>query len=235
MKPNNKYRNNYCGSLTEENIGETVKLSGWIENIRDHGGVIFVDVRDEKGTIQTVTNDEKLFDGLTRESTICLTGKVRKRNEEDYNARISTGTIEVLVDSLEVLGAAKNVLPFEVMTSTEVNEETRLKYRYLDLRNKKVHDNILFRTKVISYLREKMNSLEFTEIQTPILTASSPEGARDFIVPSRKYHGKFYALPQAPQIFKQLLMVSGFDKYFQVAPCFRDEDARKDRVNIYEI
>lgn len=230
MKPNNKYRNNYCGSLTEDNIGETVKLSGWIENIRDHGGVIFVDVRDEKGTIQTVTNDEKLFDGLTRESTICLTGKVRKRNEEDYNARISTGTIEVLVDSLEVLGAAKNVLPFEVMTSTEVNEETRLKYRYLDLRNKKVHDNILFRTKVISYLREKMNSLEFTEIQTPILTASSPEGARDFIVPSRKYHGKFYALPQAPQIFKQLLMVSGFDKYFQVAPCFRDEDARKDRV-----
>lgn len=230
MKPNNKYRNNYCGSLTEENIGETVKLSGWIENIRDHGGVIFVDVRDEKGTIQTVTNDEKLFNGLTRESTICLTGKVRKRNEEDYNARISTGTIEVLVDSLEVLGAAKNVLPFEVMTSTEVNEETRLKYRYLDLRNKKVHDNILFRTKVISYLREKMNSLEFTEIQTPILTASSPEGARDFIVPSRKYHGKFYALPQAPQIFKQLLMVSGFDKYFQVAPCFRDEDARKDRV-----
>ena len=230
MKPNNKYRNNYCGSLTEENIGETVKLSGWIENIRDHGGVIFVDVRDEKGTIQTVTNDEKLFDGLTRESTLCLTGKVRKRNEEDYNARISTGTIEVLVDSLEVLGAAKNVLPFEVMTSTEVNEETRLKYRYLDLRNKKVHDNILFRTKVISYLREKMNSLEFTEIQTPILTASSPEGARDFIVPSRKYHGKFYALPQAPQIFKQLLMVSGFDKYFQVAPCFRDEDARKDRV-----
>lgn len=230
MKPNNKYRNNYCGSLTEENIGETVKLSGWIENIRDHGGVIFVDVRDEKGTIQTVTNDEKLFDGLTRESTICLTGKVRKRNEEDYNARISTGTIEVLVDSLEVLGAAKNVLPFEVMTSTEVNEETRLKYRYLDLRNKKVHDNILFRTKVISYLREKINSLEFTEIQTPILTASSPEGARDFIVPSRKYHGKFYALPQAPQIFKQLLMVSGFDKYFQVAPCFRDEDARKDRV-----
>ena len=230
MKPNNKYRNNYCGSLTEENIGETVKLSGWIENIRDHGGVIFVDVIDEKGTIQTVTNDEKLFDGLTRESTICLTGKVRKRNEEDYNARISTGTIEVLVDSLEVLGAAKNVLPFEVMTSTEVNEETRLKYRYLDLRNKKVHDNILFRTKVISYLREKMNSLEFTEIQTPILTASSPEGARDFIVPSRKYHGKFYALPQAPQIFKQLLMVSGFDKYFQVAPCFRDEDARKDRV-----
>lgn len=230
MKPNNKYRNNYCGSLTEENIGETVKLSGWIENIRDHGGVIFVDVRDEKGTIQTVTNDEKLFDGLTRESTICLTGKVRKRNEEDYNARISTGTIEVLVDYLEVLGAAKNVLPFEVMTSTEVNEETRLKYRYLDLRNKKVHDNILFRTKVISYLREKMNSLEFTEIQTPILTASSPEGARDFIVPSRKYHGKFYALPQAPQIFKQLLMVSGFDKYFQVAPCFRDEDARKDRV-----
>ncbi len=230
MKPNNKYRNDYCGSLTEEDIGKSVKLSGWIENIRDHGGVIFVDVRDEKGTIQTVTNDGKLFDGLTRESTICLTGKVRKRDEDDYNPRISTGTIEVLVDSLEVLGKCKNVLPFEVMTSTEVNEEVRLKYRYLDLRNKKVHDNILFRTKVISYLREKMNSLEFTEIQTPILTSSSPEGARDFIVPSRKFHGKFYALPQAPQIFKQLLMVSGFDKYFQIAPCFRDEDARADRV-----
>ena len=230
MKPNNKYRNNYCGNLTEENIGEVVRLSGWIENIRDHGGVIFVDVRDEKGTIQTVTNDETLFEGLTRESTICLSGKVRKRDEQEYNSRISTGTIEVLVDSLEVLGKAKNVLPFEVMTSTEVNEETRLKYRYLDLRNKKVHDNILFRTELITYLREKMRKMEFTEIQTPILTASSPEGARDFIVPSRKFHGKFYALPQAPQIFKQLLMASGFDKYFQVAPCFRDEDARADRV-----
>ena len=230
MLRENKYRNNYCGKLTEKDIGKIVKLSGWIENIRDHGGVIFVDVRDEFGTIQTVTNNDKLFDGLTKESTICLTGTVRKRNEEEYNTRIETGTIEVLVDSLEVLGKAKNVLPFEVMTSTEVNEEVRLKYRYLDLRNKKVHDNIVFRTKVINYLREKMNNLEFTEIETPILTASSPEGARDFLVPSRKFHGKFYALPQAPQIFKQLLMVSGFNKYFQVAPCFRDEDARIDRV-----
>ncbi|MCM1370978.1 MAG: aspartate--tRNA ligase [Clostridium sp.] len=226
----NKYRTHYCGLLREENIGDTVKLSGWIENIRDHGGVIFVDVRDEKGVIQTVTNDEALFNGLTRETVICLEGTIRKREENDYNNRLETGTIEVLVHKLEVLGKSKNILPFEVMTSTDVNEEIRLKYRYLDLRNKKVHDNIIFRSKVISYLRNKMQGLEFTEIQTPILTASSPEGARDFIVPSRKFHGKFYALPQAPQIFKQLLMVGGFDKYFQIAPCFRDEDARADRI-----
>ena len=226
----NIYRNCYCGDINNNSIGKSVKIAGWIENIRDHGGVIFLDIRDEHGTVQVVSNDNSIFEGLTRESAITLTGNVRKRNEEDYNPRIASGEVEVVVDSIEVLGKCKNVLPFEVITSREVNEETRLKYRYLDLRNKKVHDNIIFRSKVINFLRNEMESMNFTEIQTPILTASSPEGARDFVVPSRLFHGKFYALPQAPQIFKQLLMVSGFDRYFQVAPCFRDEDARADRV-----
>jgi aspartyl-tRNA synthetase len=226
----NIYRNHYCGKIDESLIESNVRIAGWIENIRDHGGVIFLDLRDESGEIQIVSNDDSIFEGLTKESTVTLTGKVRKRNEEDYNDRISTGTLEILVDSIEVLGKSNNVLPFEIMTSKDVSEEVRLKYRYLDLRNKKVHDNILFRTEVIKFLRSKMESLGHTEIQTPILTASSPEGARDFIVPSRKFHGKFYALPQAPQIFKQLLMISGFDKYYQIAPCFRDEDARADRV-----
>lgn len=226
----NKYRNCYCGDINNDYVGRDVKFSGWIENIRDHGGVIFLDIRDEKGTVQVVSNDDSIFEGLTRESTVCLNGVVRKRNEEDYNPRLKSGEVEVVVESIDVLGKAKNVLPFEVMTSKESSEEVRLKYRYLDLRNKKVHDNIIFRSEVIKFLRHEMEDLGFTEIQTPILTASSPEGARDFIVPSRLFHGKFYALPQAPQIFKQLLMVSGFDKYFQVAPCFRDEDARADRV-----
>ena len=226
----NKYRNNYCGLLTENDDAKKVRLAGFVENIRDHGGVIFVDLRDEKGVIQLVSNDETMFNNLTRESTITVEGTIRKRNEEDYNNNIETGKIELLVESLEILGRAKNSLPFEIITSREVNEEVRLKYRYLDLRNKKNHDNVIFRSNVIKYIREKMESLGFPEIQTPILTASSPEGARDFIVPSRKFHGKFYALPQAPQIFKQLLMVSGFDKYFQIAPCFRDEDARADRI-----
>ncbi len=226
----NIYRNCYCGDINNDSICKSVKIAGWIENIRDHGGVIFLDIRDEHGTVQVVSNDNSIFEGLTRESAITLTGNVRKRNEEDYNPRIASGEVEVVVDNIEVLGKCKNVLPFEVITSREVNEETRLKYRYLDLRNKKVHDNIIFRSKVINFLRNEMESMNFTEIQTPILTASSPEGARDFVVPSRLFHGKFYALPQAPQIFKQLLMVSGFDRYFQVAPCFRDEDARADRV-----
>lgn len=226
----NKYRNCYCGDINNDYVGREVKFSGWIENIRDHGGVIFLDIRDEKGTVQVVSNDDSIFDGLTRESAVCLNGKVRKRDKQDYNPRLKSGEVEVVIEHIEVLGKAKNVLPFEVMTSKESSEEVRLKYRYLDLRNKKVHDNIIFRSEVIKFLRHEMEDLGFTEIQTPILTASSPEGARDFIVPSRLFHGKFYALPQAPQIFKQLLMVSGFDKYFQVAPCFRDEDARADRV-----
>ena len=226
----NKYRDHYCGKLTNEDVGKHIKVAGFIENIRDHGGVIFVDLRDQFGTLQLVSNDDHIFDGLTRESSISVEGDVRKREEEDYNLRIATGEIELLVETVTVLGKSKNVLPFEVMTSKEVSEEVRLKYRYLDLRNPKVKETILFRNKVIRFIRSVMEEYEFTEIQTPILTASSPEGARDFIVPSRKFKGKFYALPQAPQQFKQLLMCSGFDRYYQIAPCFRDEDARSDRV-----
>ena len=225
----NKYRDTYCGDISEEYIDKNVKLAGWVLNIRDHGGILFVDMRDEHGVVQLVTNDDNLFKNLSKESTIVVDGVVRKRNEEDYNDKIASGTVEVLVSKLEVISKAKN-LPFEIVTSHEVNEETRLKYRYLDLRNPKVHDNILFRSKVISYLRHKMESLSFNEIQTPIISVSSPEGARDFVIPSRHYKGKFYALPQAPQIYKQLLMVSGFDRYFQIAPCFRDEDCRSDRT-----
>ncbi len=226
----NKYRNNYCGLVTDNEINTEIRLAGWIENIRDHGGVIFVDMRDETGTIQLVSNDDSIFDGLTRESSVTVLGTVRKRNEEDYNNRIKTGTIEILVTNIEVLGKAPNELPFEIMTSKEVSEEVRLKYRYLDLRNEKVHSNIVLRSKILKFLRNKMDSMNFTEVQTPIITASSPEGARDFIIPSRKFKGKFYALPQAPQVFKELLMVSGFDKYYQIAPCFRDEDCRADRT-----
>ncbi len=226
----NKYRDHYCGTLTNEDVNKTIRVAGFIENIRDHGGVIFVDIRDQFGTLQLVSNDDTIFSGLTRESSVSVTGTIRKRDEEDYNPRIATGKIELLVDQIEVLGKSKNVLPFEVMTSKEVGEDVRLKYRYLDLRNPKVKETILFRNKVIRFLRQFMEEREFTEIQTPILTASSPEGARDFIVPSRKFKGKFYALPQAPQQFKQLLMCAGFDKYYQIAPCFRDEDARSDRV-----
>lgn len=226
----NIYRNRYCGLISDKDIDQTIRVAGWIENIRDHGGVIFVDLRDEKGIVQLVSNDDNMFNNLTRESTITVLGMVRKRNEEDYNNRISTGKLEIVVTELEVLGKAKNALPFEIITSHEVNEEVRLKYRYLDLRNPKLHDNLVLRSKVLNFLRNKMDSLNFTEVQTPIISASSPEGARDFLVPSRKFKGKFYALPQAPQIYKQLLMVSGFDKYYQIAPCFRDEDCRADRT-----
>lgn len=226
----NKYRNNYCGQVNEEDISKELTLSGWIENIRDHGGIIFVDLRDETGTIQLVSNDDHMFDNLTKESTITAIGTIRKRNEDDYNPNIKTGTIELLVNKINVLGKAVNVLPFEIKTSHEVSEDLRLKYRYLDLRNKKVRNNINFRAEILKYLRNKMDSLGFLEVQTPIITASSPEGARDFLIPSRKFHGKFYALPQAPQIYKELLMVGGVDKYYQIAPCFRDEDTRADRT-----
>ena len=229
----NKYRDHYCDKLTEKEIGKTVKVAGFVENIRDHGGVLFLDLRDYTGEIQIVSNIEGIFDKITKQSSMSITGKIRKRLPEDYNEKISTGTIELLVEKEEdlvTLGKAKNVLPFEVATSKEVSEDTRLKYRYLDLRNPKVRKNIIFRTEVIDFIRKLMKKEDFLEITTPILTASSPEGARDFIVPSRKFKGKFYALPQAPQQFKQLLMCGGFDKYFQIAPCFRDEDARSDRV-----
>jgi aspartyl-tRNA synthetase len=225
----NKYRTHYCSDVTEEDITKKVKVSGWVENIRDHGGVIFLDLRDSSGILQLVSNDESVIKNITKESTITVEGIVRKRDEDDYNLNIKTGTIEVLIDKLDIISKA-DILPFDIKSSTSVNEEVRLKYRYLDLRNKKVKDNIILRSKVLSYLRNKMENLGFIEVQTPIISASSPEGARDFIVPSRKFHGKFYALPQAPQIYKQLLMVSGFDKYFQIAPCFRDEDGRADRT-----
>ena len=226
----NKYRNSYCGTITETDIKKELILSGWIENIRDHGGIIFLDLRDETGTIQLVSNDDEMFQGLTKESTVTVTGTVRKRAEEDYNPNLQTGTIELLVSNITVLSKSLNVLPFEIKTSHEVSEEVRLKYRYLDLRNKHVRNNIQKRAELLKFIRNKMDTLGFLEVQTPIITASSPEGARDFVIPSRKYQGKFYALPQAPQIYKELLMVGGVDKYYQIAPCFRDEDSRADRT-----
>ena len=225
-----KYRTHYCGEINENDIDKEIKVAGWIANIRDHGGVIFVDLRDETGVVQLVSNDDNLFNNLTKESSVTVSGTVRKRNEDDYNDHIKTGTIEILVSNIKVLGKAPNELPFEIITSTKVSEDIRLKYRYLDLRNEKVRNNINLRANVLKFLRNKMDSMNFTEVQTPIITASSPEGARDFIIPSRKFHGKFYALPQAPQVFKEILMVSGFDKYYQIAPCFRDEDQRSDRT-----
>lgn len=224
-----EYRTHNCGELTLNNLGETVSLAGWVDTIRDHGGVAFVDLRDQEGVTQVVVHDEAMLSDFRKESVISITGKVVKRDAETINKKIATGEVEVHVEKAEVLGACTASLPFDVSESKETREDVRLTYRFLDLRNKKVHDNILFRSEVVSFLRKKMESMGFPEINTPILTCSSPEGARDYIIPSRKHEGKFYALPQAPQQFKQLLMVSGFDKYFQIAPCFRDEDARADR------
>lgn len=225
----NIYRDVTLNQVSENDIGKTLRVAGWVENIRDHGGVSFIDLRDMYAVMQIVIRDGKLLEGIRKEQAVSIEGLIEKRDEETYNPKIPTGTIELEAKSVDILGEVYTQLPFEVMTSKEVREDVRLKYRYLDLRNQKVKDNIIFRSKVISFLREKMTEMGFLEIQTPILCASSPEGARDYIVPSRKYKGKFYALPQAPQQYKQLLMVSGFDKYFQIAPCFRDEDARADR------
>ncbi len=229
MAEKHLYRDVTFDRLGESDIGRELKVAGWVENIRDHGGVSFVDLRDMYGELQVVLHDEGLLKKLSREACVSVTGVVERRDAETYNPRIPTGTIELAVKSVEVLGKVYQPLPFEVMSSREVREEVRLKYRYLDLRNSKVKRNILLRSQVIGFLRQKMTELGFLEIQTPILCVSSPEGARDYIVPSRKYKGRFYALPQAPQQYKQLLMASGFDRYFQVAPCFRDEDARADR------
>ncbi len=223
------YRDITMKEISEQHIGQTLQVAGWVENIRDHGGVSFVDLRDMYGVLQVVMRDTTLLDGITKEMCLSIEGLVEKRDEDTYNPRIPTGTIELEARKVTVLGKVYHQLPFEIMTSKETREDVRLKYRYLDLRNAKVKDNIIFRSQVISFLRQKMTEMGFLEIQTPILCASSPEGARDYIVPSRKYKGKFYALPQAPQQYKQLLMASGFDKYFQIAPCFRDEDARADR------
>ena len=222
-------RTHTCNELGVANIGEKVTLTGWMETVRDHGGVLFVDLRDHYGVTQIVLSDDAMIAGLAKETVILVEGEVTKRAEETVNNKISTGLIEVRASRIEVLGPCKLGLPFEIDTSMQTREDVRLKYRYLDLRNRKLHDNIVLRSKILSYLRRQMEDLGFMEIQTPILTASSPEGARDYLVPSRKHKGKFYALPQAPQQFKQLLMASGFDRYFQIAPCFRDEDARQDR------
>ena len=226
----NIYRSIYCGEVSTKEIGKEVRLAGWVNSIRNLGSLIFITLRDETGIVQLISEDVDKYININRESTITITGIVRARTKDMINPNMKTGEVEVLISSLEVLGECENVLPFEISRSKESTEDTRLKYRYLDLRNEEVHNNILFRSKVIDFIRTTMKSMDFTEIQTPIITATSPEGARDFIVPSRKFKGKFYALPQAPQIFKQLLMVSGFNKYFQIAPCFRDEDPRSDRL-----
>lgn len=223
------YRDLTMKEISEQQIGQTLQVAGWVENIRDHGGVSFIDLRDMYGVLQVVIRKPELLKGITKEMCLSITGLMEHRDEETYNPKIPSGTIELEAHQIDVLGRVYKQLPFEIQTSKEIREDVRLKYRYLDLRNAKVKDNIVFRSKVISYLRQKMTDMGFLEIQTPILCASSPEGARDYIVPSRKFKGKFYALPQAPQQYKQLLMASGFDKYFQIAPCFRDEDARADR------
>ncbi|MDA9600787.1 aspartate--tRNA ligase [bacterium] len=228
----NKYRTNTCNELTIDNSGKDVVLSGWINKKRDHGNLLFIDLRDNYGMTQCIidkSNDNfKLLEKIQLESVIKINGKVIERTKETINSDLQTGEIEVNINSFEVLGTCKE-LPMPVFSDQEYAEEIRLKYRFLDLRRKKIHDNIILRSKVISFIRSEMSKLGFLEFQTPILTSSSPEGARDFLVPSRLNPGKFYALPQAPQQFKQLIMVSGFDKYFQIAPCFRDEDARADR------
>ena len=225
------YRTHNLGELNIKNVGEKIELSGWIQKIRNLGGMIFIDLRDEFGITQIVINEENLQEQakeFTTESCIHIYGEVVERSSK--NPKMATGEIEVVANKLEVLGKCKNVLPFEINTDQDVREDLRLEYRFLDLRNKKLHNSILLRSKVLKTLRDKMDELGFTEIQTPILANSSPEGARDYLVPSRLNPGEFYALPQAPQQFKQLLMVSGFNKYFQIAPCFRDEDPRADRA-----
>ena len=225
------YRTHNLGELNIKNVGETVELAGWVQKIRDLGAMTFIDLRDEDGITQIVINDEELKEiakDITTESCIHVCGKVVERSNK--NLKIPTGEIEIIANKIEILGKCKNVLPFEVNTDQEVREDLRLEYRFLDLRNEKLHNNILLRSEIMKTLRNKMDELNFTEIQTPILANSSPEGARDFLVPSRLHPGEFYALPQAPQQFKQLLMVSGFNKYYQIAPCFRDEDPRADRA-----
>lgn len=226
----NIYHSIMIKDITNDMVKTKIVVSGWVQNIRDHGGVLFLDLRDTTGVLQTVSNDDEMFKGLARESVVKLEGTLRKRDKDTINEKLKSGEVELLVDKLEILGTSLHELPFEIISSKQVQEDIRLKYRYLDMRNDKVKSNILLRSEILHYLRNKMYDLGFTEVQTPILTTSSPEGARDFVVPSRNFKGRFYALPQAPQIYKELLMVGGIDKYFQVAPCFRDEDARRDRT-----
>ena len=227
-----KYRTHKCNELGIQNVNETVKLSGWIHRKRDHGQLIFIDLRDHYGLTQVVVDSSNVnfsvTEGLPLESVITIEGTVVKRSDDTVNKNLPTGHIEVNLSKLEIISRS-NTLPLQVNSDEDYGEETRLKFRYLDLRRNRPHSNIILRSNVIQTIRNKMIELGFIEFQTPILTASSPEGARDFLVPSRLNKGKFYALPQAPQQFKQLIMVSGFDKYFQIAPCFRDEDSRADR------
>jgi len=230
MRNRNIYRDLTINCIDESYIGKKLKVAGWVENIRDHGGISFIDLRDMYGTLQIVLRDTTLLRDINKEECISISGLIEKRDEDTYNPEIPTGTIELEAQTIDILGRVYARLPFDVAASREVREDVRLRYRYLDLRNSNVNESIILRSRVINFLREKMLELGFLEIQTPILCASSPEGARDYIVPSRKYKGKFYALPQAPQQYKQLLMTSGFDRYFQIAPCFRDEDARADRA-----
>ena len=230
----NEYRTYTCNTIRKEHVGEHIKLAGLIQTIRDLGGVIFIDLRDQYGITQVVASgNEELVDFATKipiESTISVEGTVRLRDDETINEKIETGLVELFAEKIEILGKRTKQLPFEIESSREVREDLRLQYRFLDLRNEKLKNNLILRAKVIQFMREQMVKKDFLEVQTPILTSSSPEGARDYLVPSRIYPGKFYALPQAPQQFKQLLMVAGIDKYFQIAPCFRDEDARADRT-----
>ena len=223
------YRTITSAELDESYIGKKVKMAGWVRVVRDHGGIVFIEIRDKYGFVQLTTEDDSYLTSLSRESVISVTGEVKLRDEFNFNPKLRLGKIEVKIEELEVLSKSKTILPFEVEESTKTSEDLRLKYRYLDLRNPEMQKKIKFRSDVIFEMRSTMRSMGFDEIQTPILTASSPEGARDYLVPSRVHKGKFYALPQAPQQFKQLLMCAGMDKYFQIAPCFRDEDARADR------
>ncbi len=235
MKLNTKtdFRSHTCDELRIDNVGETVTLCGFVHRIRDHGGLLFIDLRDHYGTTQCVLQETdvsfKIAESLKDESVVSITGKVVKRDDSTVNKNMNTGEVELYIEKIELLSDPTETLPLQINVENEFPEDTRLTYRYLDLRRKENHDNIVLRSNVISHIRNEMTSQGFLEIQTPILTSSSPEGARDYLVPSRIHHGKFYALPQAPQQFKQLLMVAGFDRYFQIAPCFRDEDARADR------
>ncbi len=231
------YRTMTCGQVDESMVGKTIELAGWVNTMRDHGGIVFIDLRDKYGLVQLTTHDDSLLTSLTRESVISIKGKVVMRDEYNFNPKMKSGKIEVEIEELKVLSKARNILPFEVDESMKVGEELRLKYRYLDLRNEKMQEILKLRADMSYEVRTCMRELGFTEVNTPILTVPSPEGARDYLVPSRVHKGKFYALPQAPQQFKQLLMCSGVDKYFQIAPCFRDEDPRADRLtgDFYQI
>ncbi|GHU59603.1 aspartate--tRNA(Asp/Asn) ligase [Clostridia bacterium] len=228
----NAYRTHNTAQISEADAGKTVTVAGWVDVIRDHGGVKFVDIRDHYGIVQVAVRDTaaEADAHYSKECTLSVTGTVVKRDSDTYNDKIATGTVEIVPEKITLLGKVYDSLPFEVNGDTEAGEESRFKYRFLDLRGKRAHDNIVLRSNVFAYARELMNAAGFLEMQTPILSASSPEGARDYLIPSRHHKGRFYALPQAPQIWKQLLMTAGFDRYFQLAPCFRDEDARADRT-----